>query len=278
MVRDIKVSLTPLLFFLWLPLAAAAEHAASLDRGYRFMYNLQFDAAQREFIGTQREHPGDPLGPVSEAANQLFSEFDRLGVLEAQFFVKDASFRSRKKLRPDPKLRARFDAALNRAEALARQRLSEDGENPDSLFALALVHGLRADYAALVEKRSMAALQYTRQASEYGSRLLAVSPSYYDAYLTTGIAKYLVGSMAAPLRWVLQLAGYAADKKQGLKELNLTAENGRFLAPFARILMSIAYLRDDNRAQAREMLLGLRDDFPSNPLFAREIVRLDGGD
>jgi len=276
MLHDIKVSLTPLLVFLWLPLAASAEHAASLDRGYRLMYNLQFDAAQREFIGTQREHPTDPLGPVSEAANQIFSEFERLGVLEAQFFVKDASFQSRKKLLPDPELRARFDAALSRAEALARQRLLEDGENPDSLFALALVHGLRADYAALVEKRSMAALRYTRQASEFGSRLLAVAPGYYDAYLSTGIAKYIVGSMTAPLRWVLRLAGYAADKEQGLKELELTAENGRFLAPFARILLAIAFLRDNNRAQAREILLGLRDDFPSNPLFAREIARLDG--
>jgi len=32
------------------------------------------------------------MGPASEAAGILFSEFDRLGVLEAQFYENDSIF------------------------------------------------------------------------------------------------------------------------------------------------------------------------------------------
>lgn len=263
--------------FLLLPLfALAAESAASLDQGYRLMYDLHFDFAQREFSRWQREHPGDPLGPVSEAANLLFSEFDRLGVLEAQFFIKNSSFAARKKLLPDPELRARFDAVLNQAEAEARNRLAKDAQNLDSLFALALVYGLKADYAALIEKRNMAALRYTHQGSEVADKLLVVAPNYYDAYLATGISKYIVGSVVPPVRWILQIAGYQGSKERGMQELKLTAENGRFLGPFARILLAIAYLREDDRRQARWLLAGLRDEFPSNSLFTREVTRIDG--
>jgi hypothetical protein len=259
----------------WSLFAGAAEPPVSLEQGYRLMYNLQFEAAHQEFERWQKEFPGDPLGPVSEAANYLFSEFERLGVLEAQFFVKDTSFRARKKMQPDPETRARFDAALTRAETEAQQRLAEDAQHPNALFALTLVYGLKADYAALIEKRNMAALRYTRQASERAAQLLAVAPENYDAYLATGIAQYIVGSMMAPMRWVLRIAGYAGNKQQGIQELRRTAEKGRFLGPFARILLAIAHLREEEPQQARRLLAGLREEFPSNALFAREIARID---
>jgi predicted Zn-dependent protease len=73
----------------------------------------------------------------------------------------------------------------------------------------------------------------------------------------------------------MRAAGYSGNKNKGIQELKLTAEHGRFLAPFARILLAIAYLREHDVTQARALLLGLREDFPSNPLFAREIGRID---
>ena len=47
---------------------------------------------KRSSRGWQKQHPEDPVGPVSEAAGLLFSEFNRLGVLEAQFYENDAAF------------------------------------------------------------------------------------------------------------------------------------------------------------------------------------------
>ena len=57
----------------------------------------------------------------------------------------------------------------------------------------------------------------------------------------------------------------------------MTAEHGHYLAPFARILLAIAYVRDKDKPRARELLASLRDEFPKNPLFANELTRLNAG-
>jgi hypothetical protein len=267
-----------------LGLLASPMHAAdvpspapSLEHGYQLAYNLDFVTAQQEFAGWQKIHPEDPLGPVSEAAGMLFSEFDRLGILESQLFTKDSNFEKRKKVIPDPAIRDRFETALFRADALAQLQLSKDPNNRDALFTEALSSGLRADYTALIEKRNIASLGYTRDANTMAKKLLKVDPGYYDAYLATGLNDYIVGSLSAPVRWFLRVGGYEGDKKTGVNELKLAAQHGRFFAPFARMLLAVTYLRDKDPNHARELLSGLRDQFPANPLFAREIARLERG-
>ena len=262
-----------------LPLVAAdvPTPRTSLDQGFRLLYNLDFDQAHQVFLSWQQEHPQDPVGPTAEAAGILFSEFHRMGVLEAQFYDNDKRFLNRERPDPDGGVRDRFNAALARAQSAASVRLAANAKDRDALFAMTLSSGLQADYAALIEKRNMSSLRYTRDANDWADKLLAVDPDCYDARVATGFSKYIVGSMAAPLRWVLRLGGVSGDKKQGIVELQMTADHGRYLGPFARILLAIAYVRDKDTTRARGVLAALRDEFPRNPLFAREIARLDTG-
>lgn len=248
--------------------------SSPLDRGFIGLYNLDFSGAEQEFSLWEREHPDDPVGPVSEAAGFLFSEFNRLGVLEAQFYENDSAFEKRSKFSPDPSVREHFQAAISRAQTLSRAKLSTDPKDRDALFALTLCSGLQADYAALIEKRNMASLHYAKEASASAEQLLAVCPNCYDALLATGFSKYVIGSMAAPVRWILRMGGLPADKQGGINDLQTTAEHGHYLAPFARILLAIAYVREKNKARALELLDGLQREFPGNTLFPREIARL----
>jgi len=139
---------------------ASADVPTPLEQGYRLMYGLDFASAEQVFRTWRTEHPRDPLGPMSEAANLLFAELDRSGVLKAQFFVNDASFTSKKPSAAPAGLRKRFDDTLADAERLAVSRVRADARDRDAIFALATVYGLRADYAALVEGRGMASLSY----------------------------------------------------------------------------------------------------------------------
>jgi hypothetical protein len=257
--------------------AGAAERAASLEAGYRLMYDLDFAGAEREFAQWQQEHPADPLGPLSQAANVLFAEFERGGILQAQFFTNDAPFTSRRTpaMASDGRQRARFEATLAEAERLASARLAINPADGDALFAAAMANGLRADCAALLDGRQFAALRYTRQAAGWARKLLAVAPDYADAYLATGVSNYIVGSLPAPTRLLLRIAGYGGDKKAGMQQLGVAAERGRLLGPFARILLALAAQRDGDTARERALLEGLARDFPSNPLFIRERRRLD---
>jgi hypothetical protein len=246
---------------------------SGLDRGFLLMYNLDFDHAHQVFSSWQQEHPDDPMGPAGDAAGLLFSEFHRLGVLESQF--DDKAFEARKKLAPDPALRDHFNSALNQAESRARTRLAKDPKDRDALFAMTLSAGLQADYAAFIDRSNLSSLHYTKEATSWADQLLAVDPQCYDAHLATGVSRYIVGSMSAPVRWLLRMGGVSGDKKAGLEELQLTAARGHYLAPFARILLAIAYVRDKNNSGARELLSSLRQEFPDNSLFALEIARLD---
>ena len=246
----------------------------ALDRGFMGLYNLDFAGAQKDFSYWQRQHPDDPVGPVSEAAGYLFSEFSRLGVLESQFFENDNAFNARTKLTPDPAVHQEFQAALDRAESLARARLTKDARDRDALFTMTLSSGLQADYAALIEKRNLASLHYTKEASMWAQQLLSICNNCEDALVATGFSKYIIGSMTAPVRWLLRMGGLPGDKQAGIADLQLTAAHGHYLAPFARILLAIAYVRDKDKPRALQELISLRADFPGNTLFPREITRL----
>lgn len=263
------------LMLLGVPATGTVSPAPGIESGFRLMYNLNFDKAEQEFSAFEQQHADNPMGPVSQAAGLLFSEFHRLGVLEAQFYESDSAFAARKKLVADPALRERFEAALSRGEELAQKKLARSPGDHDSLFALTLASGLRADYAALIEKRNLASLRYAKQASKLGNQLLSLHPDCYDAHLASGVSRYITGSMAAPLRWLVRLGGVNADKQGGIAELQLTADHGELLAPFARILLAIAYVRDKDHSKAVQELVKLRSEFPGNPLFTQEIARLN---
>lgn len=258
--------------------ALAADVPASgpsLDQGFRLLYNLDFDQAHQVFLSWQHQHPQDPLGPTAEAAGILFSEFHRLGVLEGQFYENDKKFLGRNKQDPDTGVRDRFNAALARAQNSASVRLAANAKDRDALFAMTLSSGLQADYAAMIEQKNISSLHYTRAANDWADQLLAVDPKCYDARVATGFSKYIIGSMAAPVRWFLRMGGVSGDKKQGIVELQMTADHGQYLGPFARILLAIAYVRDKDNVRARVLLASLRDEFPKNTLFTHEIARLD---
>src|SRR5215471_17342995 len=80
----------------------------ALERGYHNMYNLQFGDAHQAFAEWNQSHPADPIGPVSDAAAYLFSEFDRLHILQSEFFTHDQHFVTDNKLTPDPALQQTF--------------------------------------------------------------------------------------------------------------------------------------------------------------------------
>jgi len=259
-----------------LPRHARADMAAiDLSQGFRRLYDLDFSGAARDFDAWEKQNPENPMGPASQAAGILFSEFNRLGVLEAQFYENDSIFANRKSYQADPGQKAHFDDELGRAEMLANARLKRDPNDRDALLAMTLAAGLRSDFAALIEKRNLVSLHYTKEATAFATQLLAADPTCYDAHLASGVSRYIIGSMAAPVRWLLRVGGIPGDKEGGMSELQLTADHGHLLAPFARILLAIAYVREKDTGHARELLLNLQHDFPENGLFGRELARLD---
>jgi hypothetical protein len=103
---------------------------------------------------------------------------------------------------------------------------------------------------------------------------LAVAPDAADAYLALGAANYIIGSLPAPKRFFLLVVGIRGDKRGGLQQLKIAAAHGRYLGPFAKILLALASLREKNTDVARTQFTELVAEFPENLLFARELAKL----
>lgn len=246
-----------------------------LDLGYNQMYNLEFDEAHRTFERFEQQTPADPLGPVSNAAAYLFAEFDRLRILQAEFFVQDAStFKHSQKLIPDPQTRESFYQEIDRAEKAAGTILARSPQDRNAMFASILDIGLRADYEGLIEKRYLSSLRGLKEGRLLAEKLLAADPTYYDAYLAIGVENYMLSLKPAPVRWILQLAGAETDKDAGLQKLKLTADKGHYLRPYARLLIAVAALRDKDRNTAMRILSDLSKQFPHNRLYSEELEHI----
>jgi hypothetical protein len=275
-IRRVRLLISLLtLVFLALAPRAFASSAPDLDAGFRRLYELNFPAARAQFSAWQQAHPGDPLGAASEAASYLFEEFYHQGVLTSEFFLDDKRLLGGITGKPDQTRRKEFLAAIERAQQQSRQQLAQHPRDPNALFALTISIGMLADYLGILEKRQLDSLRYLREAERHAKDLLAVRPDSADAYLALGAANYIIGCLPTHTRFFLWFGGIHGDKPGGMKQLQMAAERGHYLAPFAKTLLALAALREKQYGVARANFQALVAEFPQNPLFTRELAKLN---
>jgi hypothetical protein len=251
-----------------------ALHVPELDAGFHLLYELKPEEARRRFESLQGSHPEDPLGSAADAAAYLFEECYRQGVLTSEFFLDDKRFLGKIPLKPDPELRAAFFAADKQAQDLAQLQLKSNRDDPNALFAMALSVGMQADYASLIDKHQLDSLKKIREADAYAKKLLVIAPDAADAYLGLGTANYVIGSLPGFKKFFIGFAGIHGDKKVGIQQLEIAADHGRYLRPFAKILLALAALLEKKPELARTQLSDLVAEFPENPLFSSELAKL----
>jgi hypothetical protein len=249
-------------------------YVPELEAGFHLLYELKPKEARTRFETWQNSHPQDPLGSASEAASYLFEECYRQGVLTSGFFLDDKRFLGKIPLKPDPELRAAFFAEDQKAQDLAQARLKTNPEDPNALFAMTLSLGMQANYASLIDKRQLDSLKKIREADKYAKKLLVVAPDAADAYLGLGMANYFIGSLPGAKKFFLSFVGIHGDKKAWVQQLEIAADHGYYLRPFAKILLALAALREKKTEVARTQLQELVAEFPENPLFASELAKL----
>ena len=111
--------------------------------------------------------------------------------------------------------RAAFDRELDKSEEIAARVLAASPHDTNALFAKSMASGLRGNYAAMIEKRNLAGLNYMKTGRVLALQVLALDPTYYDAYLGVGLENYLLGLSSAPVRWVLRMGGAQTNKEDG---------------------------------------------------------------
>jgi len=218
---------------------ALASEPATIDDALRSLYNFDFTAAHAILNSYISAHPQDP------------------------------------RPHPDPAVRKQFLQAMDDAQKRAEAVLKSNPNDHDGLFAMCVIAGVSTDYMALVEKRQIASLAPARRANGYAQRLLKLDPKFYDAYLTAGFSEYMVGSLPFFIRWFVHFDSVSGDKQRGVRHLELVAREGRYLGPLAKVFLGIIDLREKKPQEARQLLAELVRDYPRNPLYRKELDKLD---
>lgn len=254
---------------------AAAPGPVILDNGFNDLYRLDFQGARENFLSYQRMEPNDPLGKAAEAASYLYEEFNEKGVFSSAFFLNDDRFLGGVPGRPSENRNSTFLLVNAQARQMAQGILQSNPRDPHGLLVLTMTDGMESDYDALIEKKQLAGLSMMRRAESEASALLSIDPAAQDAYLALGASNYVIGSLPAYKRFFLKIGGVHGDKERGIQQMQLAADNGHYLKPFAKILLALGYEREHQPDRARILLTELTAQFPENPLFAHELALIN---
>jgi tetratricopeptide (TPR) repeat protein len=264
---------------------AAADQAATMplnpattqdtvDRALQRMFNADFTGANTLITEEIRNHPENPFLYSLRAAALLFSEFSRMQILELDFFADDESLTNRKRLNPDRNIRADFFQAIGHARALSSARLAIDPKDVNASYALFVAAGVETDYTLLVEKSYRRGYSLSKETQKYANRLLGMNPPIYDAYLSSGMLEYGVGNLNWFFRLFIRFDRISGNKQKAIEYLKLVIDHGRYYSTYAKILLSVIYLRDRKPEQALDLLKELERDFPENTLIQKEVLRI----
>lgn len=238
------------------------------------LYNYDFIGAHRVLDAWDSKHPDSSLGHALQAATFMFSEFARLQILEGEFFTDDKKIVDKKGLKYDPVVKGQFYGELELARKLALEKLAAQPKDQDALFVMTVSEGLLSDFSALIERRPFASLGYAKDAQAYAVRLLAVNPGFGDAYLTTGYSEYLLGSLPFFVKWFARFDDTEGSKNTAITKLQRAAETGRYLGPYAKILLAIIYVREGRPKDSETLLRALSAAYPENPMFPKELEKV----
>lgn len=255
-------------------LALALSGQDAVEMAFERMYGGDFAGAGAMLEEELKRAPGSGLAHAGRAAALLFGEFDRMHILELEFFADDELVTDRKRLKPDAGVRARLFGLTGRARELAGARLKAAPGDRDALFAVAMATGLELEYTIMVEKRYWRSYKLSKEAQGYARRLLAMTPPVYDAYLTVGSTEYVVGSLNPVFRMFARMDGIEGSKAKGMESLKTVAEKGRYYRGYARVLLALFYLREKRYGESLAVLKELERAYPANQLIRREVGRV----
>jgi tetratricopeptide (TPR) repeat protein len=237
--------------------------------GFEHYYDLDYDAAVRDFERELKAHPDDPFAVNHLLSAVLYRELYRVGALDTSLYANN-SFLVKKKFPFDPKVSDQVKELTGRALVLCEQRLARDPHDVQALYARGLTRGLHAEYLALVDKAWFAALRNAIGARRDHEEVLKLAPGYADAKTIVGVHNYVAGSLPWTVKGAASLVGLGGSKQKGIQYLYDAANAGGETSVDARVALALFLRREQRFDEALAAVRVLTAAHPRNFLFALE--------
>jgi tetratricopeptide (TPR) repeat protein len=245
----------------------------NVETVFQRLYNFDFSASQEAGRAYTAKQSQDPLGHASLALSYVFSEMNRLQVFNKDMF-KEEKISGDQAKQIGKQAKAAFEAELALTKSTGAEALKKNPKDTNAILALMIATGAERDFAALVEKRLKDSYFAAKASQEYALQLQAIDPNLEDAWFTRGFSEYMVGSVPIVIRWLMKMEQVSGDKKKGLEFMDKSARKGRYLKPFAQMMLASIYQKDKRYAQSRELLEAFAKEYPDNQDVRKELENL----
>jgi len=256
-----------------LAVPAAAGNPASealKTRASAELYNLNRAQAEATFREAIKADPQD-AGAYRGLAGALWVgiTLDR-GAMTIDSYLGRVSRQDVKMPPPAAHVAAEFQESVDRAVALARERMTGGGNLANAHYELGAAIGMRASYAATIEGSVVHGFRAAKEAYDAHERVLELDPARRDAGLIVGTYRYVVATLSMPVRWMAYIAGFGGGREKGLQLIEQAAGYPGDNQIEAQLALALLYNRERRYADAMRQLEVLRAKYPANRLLRLE--------
>ena len=262
-------------------LAHASEgHTNPLNRdplvreAFQHFYELDYSGAVERFERFSQMHPGDPHASALLLDSVVFQELYRLDLLDTTFYANDGFLTGKHATVEDPKTRDRILGLADQAVREADWRISKNPKDIDALFARAWARSLKCAYLSMVERGFGGGFRLALKAKDDDEKVLQLDPDYVDAKLVVGVYEYVVGALPLPFKILIGFTGITGSKSKGLAMLKDAGDRGVINSVDARTVSTLFLRREGRYKEAIAVVLGLKEKYPHDYLFALEEANL----
>ncbi len=253
----------------WLTNKDRAKLESLRASGFEALFNLDYEAARKDFRELAESLPNHPAGPQFLAASLWIEALYQSRRLQASLYDSD-SFYSQNEDKADPRTVDQFRTWTRQARQLAEARLKQSPRDPEALYFLGATEGLKATFEEAVERRHFAALKDGSDAVDRHREVIKLDPNYHDAEITIGLYDYTVGSLPLAYKILAGVAGFHGSKKRGLAAIERVTREGRWARDDAKTLLIVLYTREKRFAESAALARELGARYPRNYLYRLE--------
>jgi len=260
--------------------AQAAAHTDPLNldplvrQGYDRFYNLDFDAALKDFNQVAQQHPQDPIAWDYILVVTIFRELYQQDLLDTTYYAHDSFLFNKREINISKQTRDQINGLTDKVISMCNARLSQNPNDKNALFARGYAKGMHAAFITLADHAFAAAARQGLQARSDSEAVLKIDPQYADAEMAVGIQQYAVASLPRFLRFVVGVFGVGGSKARGIALLRDAAQHGTITSVESRTALSL-FLRHDGRyTEALQVEHSLADQYPHDYLFVLEVANL----
>lgn len=169
---------------------------------------------------------------------------------------------------------ARFFEATDKAIDLLEDQTSRFPAKTEAALYLGGLYGYRG-LVLVSEKNYVGAFGDINKSNRITKRLAKESAKFPDAYFGLGMSHYLAGDIPKEGKWMAGLMGFSGSKEDGIEELEVAYQKGKFIKNEAGYVLASCYEKEQRYADAKRILDALTQAFPSNVVFLESLFRIE---